>query len=175
MRGVVANLTEEFNAGRIVGKEYASTYVGAIGAVLQQSMMFALQNQEADKKADLISQQIINAASQDTLIIKQQTKTDAEIALLTAKKFTEEAQIKDTVDGSSVVGVLGKQKALFTAQTDGFARDAEQKLLKQVLDTWSVRRTTDTGTLVTANGLSDTNIKSIMDKARVGVGLTASV
>jgi hypothetical protein len=175
MRAVVANLTEEYNAGRLVGKEYASTYLGAIGAVLQQSVQFVLAQQEADKKADLMAQQIINAVSQDALIIKQQTKTDAETALLTAKLYSEQAQVKDTVDGSTVVGVLGKQKLLFGAQTDGFARDAEQKLLKQVLDTWSVRRTTDTGTLVDTNGLSDTNIKSIMDKARVGVGLAASV
>lgn len=98
------------------------------------------------------------------------SKTDAEVLLLTQKKETELAQVSDVVATGTVAGVIGKQKGLFQKQTDGFDRDAEQKLAKIMVDTWSVRQTTD-GATVDANGLADAQIATVLAKAKTGINI----
>lgn len=97
-------------------------------------------------------------------------KTDAEVLLLNQKKETELAQVSDLVATGTVAGIIGKQKNLFQKQTDGFDRDAEQKLAKIMVDTWSVRQTT-TGATVDSNGLSDADIADVLTKAKTGIDL----
>ena len=96
-------------------------------------------------------------------------KAGAETDLLVQKVATEKAQILGLgVDDNSVVG---RQKALYKAQTDGFTRDAEQKAAKIMIDSWNVRRTTDDGTVAdTVNKLNDANIGRAVDKLLGGVG-----
>lgn len=117
-----------------------------------------------------VLQNTANAVLTATLILRQQDKTEAETFLLRTKKFTEEAQYKDIVDGASVVGIIGKQKLLYAAQTDGFTRDAEQKLAKIMADAWSVRRSTDEGENPAGSGLTNVEIAAVMAKARAGIG-----
>jgi len=103
------------------------------------------------------------------LTVSNTQKSAAEITLLTQKTVTEQAQtVALGVDDNSVIG---KQKALYGAQTAGFARDAEQKAAKLMTDTWSVRRTTDEGVVAdSVNKLSDTHIGSAVAKMLSGVG-----
>ena len=115
----------------------------------------------------LVAQECKTRAEYD-LILKNIDKTGQESALLAAKVATEKAQ----VDGAGVQpnSVIGKQMNLIQAQTDGFARDAEQKLLKALTDTWNVRRTTDEGTVADdVNKLSDANIGRVVTKAMNGI------
>jgi len=98
------------------------------------------------------------------------TKTDAEISLLRQKRETELAQVSDVVATGTVAGVIGKQKALFQKQTDGFDRDAEQKLAKIMVDTWSVRQTSD-GALANPAGLDDAQIATVLAKAKAGINI----
>jgi len=88
------------------------------------------------------------------------SKAAAEITLLSKKSNTEDAQID----------VIDKQKDLYTAQTNGFARDAEQKLAKIMADSWAVRRTTDDATTVDGTGLTDGDIGDVIEKAKAGIG-----
>lgn len=173
MKATKAHLQQEYDAGRITGKDYANVYLGSMQTVMAQAVQFVLQEQTADKQAELLTAQQLLTTEQILNAQKSNAKMDAEIALLGQKKKTEEAQILDTVDAAAVAGVIGKQKGLYQAQTDGFARDAEQKLVKVMIDTWNVRQTTD-GALTTFNGLSDANIKQVVDAARAGIGLAAS-
>jgi hypothetical protein len=99
-------------------------------------------------------------------------KTLAEVTLLNQKTQTELAQVSDTVNTGAVEGVVGKQKDLFQKQTDGFDRDAEQKLAKIMVDTWSVRMTVDgTGDSATA-GINDAEIAAVLAKAKTGINAT---
>ena len=103
-------------------------------------------------------------------LIKEQTiKAAQETALLAQKVVTEKAQVSALgVDADSVVG---KQKALYGAQTAGFARDAEQKAAKLLADTWNVRRTTDEGTVADGtNMLNDATVGRAINKMLEGVG-----
>jgi len=107
------------------------------------------------------------------LIGKQKEKLQNEVDLLEQKEKTELAQTSNIVDGSSVTGVIGKQKELFAAQTDGFARTAEQKLAKIMADTFSIRRTTDEN-LIAPGGLTDLDIKDVLNEAKIGIGAPAA-
>lgn len=137
--------------------------------ILINAQVVTQNSQQAKIAADIAA-----IAEKANLDLKQQLKMQAEIDLLTQRTKSEIANILDLVDGVAVTGTVGKQKALYGAQTEGFARDAEQRVLDAVLKTWQVRATTDEATTVSGNGLSDANIKTIVDKARAGIGLTPS-
>jgi hypothetical protein len=191
MSTIDIRLADEFSNDRIKGTEYAKVYLGSMEAAITQGIQFLLGgallvaqeakinaeigliNSQRDKIASeilLIAQQIENAKLQESLIAAQIVKMQAEGELIGQKVLTEQAQILDTVQGSSVTGMIGKQKDLLQAQRDGFARKAEQDLSKILSDSWSVRRTTDEGTIA-PNGLKDDDITAVLEKAKTGIGL----
>lgn len=131
-----------------------------------------------------VKQDTANAVVENTILLAQKLKLDAEIiligksgtksdqetALLQQKVATEVAQI--SAAGVEDNSVIGKQKILYAAQTTGFARDAEQKAAKVMVDTWSVRRTTDeTGTHASGqNRLDDGSIGAVIGRMMAGIG-----
>ena len=120
---------------------------------------------------ELVNQEKANKLTQNAIIVKQGIKMDEEILLLRQKKHTEEAQILDTVNGVSVTGVIGKQKSLYAAQEAGFARDAEQKLLKFMTDNWGLRLNSDPLTVL-PGGFSNTEIDKVLTKAKAGINVS---
>lgn len=103
------------------------------------------------------------------VLMAQKLKVAQETALLTQKVATEKAQTVGS--GTDPDSVIGKQKSLYQAQTDGFTRDAEQKATKLLVDTWNVRRTTDEGTEANAqNLLYDPSIGRAVEKLLGGIG-----
>ena len=136
----------------------------------QQKVNLVTDNTKALSEIELIDQNKANAVQQANLIVKQQAKVESETALLSQKKFTEQAQILDTVNGQTVAGVVGKQKGLYQKQTDGFDRDAEQKVAKILADSWSVRRSTNDAQPISGTGMEDANIQSVMAKAIQAIG-----
>ena len=219
MAAANVHLQNEYSAQRITGPEYSQVYLGAMQAVLQQSIGFLLAKEKAEKETALVEAQTIQTTAettrtaQDTLnLVSQELKIDAEslvlaqdklngviqgtvleaqrcklaqefnvlvaqvnkivaeITLVTQKKTTEEAQTLGTVVQSG--SVLDKQNGLYDAQTAGFARDAEQKAAKIMVDTWNVRRTTDTNTVPHVDtNLEDTDIGLVVAKLKTGIGV----
>lgn len=189
MQAAAAHLDSEFNKNRIKGSEYAEVYLGAMTQVLQTATQFLLTKQKTDLEAQLLTKQIalaeqqrINAVTENTVLVAQEcklraeydltmaniTRTNQEIALLTQKTASERAQtLALGVDDDSI---LGRQKALYLAQSDGFKRDAEQKATKIMVDSWNVRRTTDEGTVADGtNMLNDTAVGRAVTKLLAGV------
>jgi hypothetical protein len=149
----------------------------------QQRLNLISEELGIDAKTALTTQQEANAVLEGTVLVAQECKlraefdltqattlkSEAELGLLTQKTATERAQI--TAMGVDDNSVIGKQKLLYAAQTTGFTRDAEQKAAKLLADTWSVRRTTDEGTVADGtNKLSDTYVGRAIDKLLTGVG-----
>ena len=100
----------------------------------------------------------------------QKISTDAQSALVIQKTNTEKAQT--LAAGVDVDSVVGKQKALYQSQIDGFKRDAEQKTAKLMADTWNARRMTDEGTVADGtNKLNDATIGAAVQKMLEGVGI----
>jgi hypothetical protein len=102
------------------------------------------------------------------LVMASKLKTDQETLLLQWKVSSEKGQTLSVgVDENSV---LGKQKALYAAQTAGFTRDAEQKAAKIMVDTWNTRRMTDEGTVAdSTNLLNDVTVGRAVTKLLAGV------
>lgn len=51
-------------------------------------------------------------------------------------------------DGMAVIGLIGAQTDLYKQQVVSYKRDAETKMVKMVLDTWTARKTIDEGVQV---------------------------
>lgn len=159
MTAMEARLQSQFSKGRITGPDYATVYLGATTAILQQSIQFALTSEEAYQRSLLVAQQVLQAIA-ETALTEQKTlqviaeitnleaqlllinksilRTDADIALINQKKATELGQ---TTNISA--GLVGKQQQLYDAQIQGFAHDASVKSAKVVADVWSVQKSTD--------------------------------
>lgn len=190
MRANKAHLEAEFAKGRIKGSEYSTVYLGAVTQVMQTALQFVLAKEEArlknellEKQALLVVQQTANAVLEGAVLVAQECKlraefdlttasilkTNQETALLSQKVATERAQV--TALGVDDNSVLGKQKTLYQAQTDGFKRDAEQKAAKLMADTWNVRRTTDEATVADGtNQLNDAAVGRAIGKLLTGIG-----
>ena len=74
----------------------------------------------------------------------------AQAQLYAAKVLTENAQTMDSAHPNSV---LGSNIAVLRAQAAGYARDAEQKAAKILVDAWNVQRNTDEGINANATNL----------------------
>lgn len=137
---------------------------------------------EVEKRTLLIQQQKLNAEVENTVLVAQEcklraeydltmaniTRVNEEVALLTQKTATERAQT--TALGVDADSVVGRQKGLYLAQTNGFTRDAEQKAAKLMVDSWNVRRTTDEGTVAdSTNMLNDAAVGRAVTKLLAGV------
>lgn len=183
MQSVKAHLEVEFKRGSIKGAEYSTVYLGSMELAMQTALSFVLQKRKNDIEAQLLTQQLANAVLEGAvltaqecklraefdLIQSQTLKSEQELALLAQKTATERAQT--TALGVDADSVVGRQKALYQAQTTGFTRDAEQKAAKLLIDTWSVRRTTDEATVADGtNLLNDATIGRAVDKLLDGVG-----
>lgn len=189
MQAAKGHLEQEFSKSRIKGPEYSQVYLGTMTQVLQTALQYTLNAELTSEKINteklqqqLLTQQISNAEvegrvlestvcklkAEFDLLQEQKLKTVAETALLNQKMATEKAQtIEAGVDDNSVVG---KQKLLYAAQTNGFTRDAEQKAAKLMVDSWSVRRTTDEGTVAdSTNMLDDATVGRTVARLLAGV------
>jgi hypothetical protein len=127
-------------------------------------------------QVDKITQEILNLKAEECVLKAQydialstNLQTIAQTTLVNQKVATEKAQTSGI--GIEVGSVIGKQIALYTAQSDGFTRDAEQKAAKLMIDSWNVRRTTDVGTVADAtNQLQDSNVGRAVSALLEGVG-----
>ena len=93
----------------------------------------------------------------------------AQAQLYAAKVLTENAQ---TMDAAHPNSVLGSNIAVLRAQAAGYARDAEQKAAKILVDAWNVQRNTDEAISANAtNLLYDTSIGKAVSAMLRGAGI----
>lgn len=185
MTAANAHLDSQWGKDRITGTQYAEVYLGQLQSVLAQAVAFLLERDKAYYNNLLINAQIELANKQVELAEKQIEQADKEIELLekqielqeanadlTRQKIkTEQAQISDTVDGIPVTGIVGAQIALYKQQKDGFLRDAEQKAMKIIADTWITRKTVDDGTPLPV-GFDTAAVDAFTRKVADGVQVT---
>jgi len=164
MRSVKAQLDAEYQANRIKGSEYATVYLGSLQAVLQTSLQMVLAQEKTNLEIQVLEKELL-------LRDQQVTRTNKEIEVLEQKRLTELAQVESTgVDADSIIG---RQKALYLAQSEGFARDAEHKATQLLLNTWNIRRTTDELTPSNEeNKLHDVFLGVSVEKLLNGIGIT---
>ena len=196
MATVAAQLQAEFKADRITQTDYGQVYVSALNNTLGQAIQFLLTKDQAALQAatlaaqyekialekqilELQKQQLTSQLAQleqQTLLIKSQILTDAaQRGLIEQKTVTEVAQTQDTPTSNisaGYSGVVGKQNALYAAQTTGFARDAEQKAAKLALDILATQLSTDDSMTVANTNMHPAAIGALVQKLATGIGVT---
>lgn len=82
------------------------------------------------------------------------------------------AQTLDTrTDGTTVVvGLIGKQKDLYTQQITSYQRDAEVKAAKMFIDSWVTQKTIDEG-LLAPTALQNASVDTVMQRIKTNNGL----
>lgn len=187
------HLKLEFDAGRITGAEYATTWTQLSGLAMQHAVAFALQKDKVS--LDLINTQIqaitgliglasarvqlaiaqaqvhINRANYCLAKLKLATE-DANFAYGVENMEAARAQTLDTrlTDGKTVVGSVGKQKDLIDEQIISFKRNAETKVVELYTNAWVAQKTVDEG-LLAPGQFQNTNVDSMLLGLRKNVGL----
>ena len=152
MQTVFLHLQREYASGRITGDMYAKAYIEIMNNTLAQATQYVVAAFQATANDDLVAAQIRKINKDIELVTEQ-------IELIGYQGIGEQAKYLDVVNGQVIAGTIGKQKEVYTAQTKGFKDSALQSLAKTMIDTWSVRRSTDEGTLTTPESkLYDGNI-----------------
>lgn len=196
MATVAAQLQAEFKADRITQTDYGQVYVSALNNTLGQAIQFLLTKDQAALQAATLAAQYEKIAlekdilelqkqqltlqlaqlEQQTLLIQSQILTDAaQRALINQKLVTEVAQTQDTPTSNvstGYSGVVGKQNALYAAQTTGFTRDAEQKAAKLALDILATQLSTDDSMTVANTNMHPAAIGALVQKLATGIGVT---
>lgn len=123
--------------------------------------------------ANLVKQGCLLDAQYD-LTMENKLKSAAETTILAQKLVTERAQT--IASGVDVDSVVGRQKALYKAQADGFANDARQKAAQIMMQSWITRKTTDpddTGTAIsTDNNLTNQDVGLAIRAMFAGIDVT---
>lgn len=159
----------------LVGQQKVNLAAEALNVPKQGALIDAQSALTSQQRTNAITENLVlqgqkcKLDAEYDLLLKQVTKTSSEILLLDQKTTTERAQT--SASGVAEDSVVGRQKGLYLAQTNGFIRDAEQKAAKIMADTWNVRRTTDEGTSAnTTNKLDDVTVGRAINKLLSGVG-----
>ena len=92
--------------------------------------------------------------------------------LLQEQTETQRAQTLDTrTDGSTtIVGYVGKQKALYSQQIDSYKRDAEIKAAKMMADGWMTQKTIDEAAL-TPDAFTQNAVNAVLIKVKENNGI----
>ena len=157
MQTVFLHLQREYTSGRITGDMYAKAYIEIMNNTLAQATQYVVAAFQATANDDLVAAQIRKINKDIELVTEQ-------IELIDYQGISEQAKYLDVVNGQVIAGTIGKQKEVYTAQTKGFKDSALQSVAKTMIDTWSVRRSTDEGTRTTPESkLYDGNIGNAIE------------
>lgn len=164
----LANIPKE---GVLLDKQADSIDSQLLTAVLQRTTI------ESDLESKVIERESLTA---DIAIKEKQLEVndsqiasqEAQTALYVQKTLSERANVDPSVVmvGSSV----NLQNKLLEAQAVAFDKDAQQKVMKLLLDSWAVRYQDDPETAIVGvmNQLHDPNIGNVVRKALNSIGVT---
>lgn len=101
--------------------------------------------------------------------------TQAQMGLVIEQTEAQRAQTSDTrSDGTTqVVGLMGKQKALYDQQISSYQRADEVKVGKMFVDSWITQKTLDEG-LLAPDQFTNANVDEVLNKIRDLSGLSST-
>lgn len=96
----------------------------------------------------------------------------ANLKMIQEQAEAQRGQTSDTrSDGTSVRGVMGKQKELYSQQVTSYQRDAEVKAAKLFTDAWITQKTLDEG-LPPPSNFANPSLDTVLAKLKSNNGLT---
>jgi hypothetical protein len=133
-------------------------------------------NQQANyglTKAKIANEDMTHVAAKFTaefLLPQQLLNLVASGKMINEQMEGQRGQTLDTrTDGTAVVGVMGKQKALYSQQIISYQRDSEMKIGKLFSDAWITQKTIDEGTLAPAS-FTNASIDSVLASVKAKGG-----
>ena len=111
-----------------------------------------------DAQYGTLNYQLQNILPQQKLLLIEQTES--------ARAQTLDAR----TDGEPVVGVLGKQKALYSQQITSYQRDSELKAARIFADAWTVQKTIDEG-LLPPPAFNNSSLDGVLQVVKINNGL----
>ena len=159
MDGQIDKLTEEL---KLVVSQVAKSD-SEIELNDERTVLTRQQGLNAIIEGTVLSAQECKLRAEFDVLQQQLLKSIAETGILEQKKVTERAQTSGV--GIGLDSIIGKQNALYDAQTKGFKRKAEQEAASIMVGAWNVQRTTDSGEV--ANG------DNKLDAANIGIAVAA--
>lgn len=137
METVTAHVDAQHQLGRITGADYATVYLGALQATVQQATAFLLGKE----------------------------KTNTEVSLLGQKEITEFAQtIQTTKVAPDSESVMGKQITLYGEQAKGFLNNAKNKHLQTLANMWNINVSTAGVASTGVDAINSTGVDNINDQ-----------
>lgn len=98
MASVKAHIHDEYDNGKIKGPEYSQVYLGAVQAVLAQSVQFALQEKQTEAEIDMLraqtSELLLNGVADRELKKAQVALAEKDIELKTAELGIREKELE---------------------------------------------------------------------------------
>lgn len=92
--------------------------------------------------------------------------------LLAEQVEVQRSQTADTrTDGEVIVGLIGKQKDLYTQQVTSYKRDAETKAAKLFTDAWITQKTIDEG-LIAPTNFTNAQVDVMLNRLRSNLQMT---
>jgi hypothetical protein len=145
MRVTKLHLKEEYTAGRIIGKEYSEVYLGALGAVLAQSVAFLSAHDQSKRltaEIGLIRQQTVTelVKTDDAIPAGLGFNDGIDVAGLSAKQLAQAD--KEIELATSKIAVSDKQIEQLTGQILQTAAEVvliEQKQVTELAQTTLVK------------------------------------
>lgn len=178
----LANTTAQYNLSYTLPeqliqiKKQNEKLIGEINHVTSQTSYVSAQTALVVKQEDLVDEQIRDAKDKYTNPIgginkAQYDKLIAEKGIADQKLITEKAQIMDTVNGTAITGLVGKERNLKQNQADSFLRNAEIQVAKLYSDTFAVMYSTEAEGMSNQKwGFGADESFEVMKKAAKGVG-----
>ena len=178
----LANTTAQYNLSYTLPeqliqiKKQNEKLIGEINHVTFQTSYVSAQTALVVKQEDLVYEQIRDAKDKYTNPIgginkAQYDKLIAEKGIADQKLITEKAQIMDTVNGTAITGLVGKERNLKQNQADSFLRNAEIQVAKLYSDTFAVMYSTEAEGMSNQKwGFGADESFEVMKKAAKGVG-----
>jgi len=121
------------------------------------------------KQVDVEERKIAISESQSTKDLLVKSEQIANITSEIDLRATQKSEV--VLDGVSKRAVESAQELLVKRQTKGFDDDAYQKLLKQVLDSWSVGFSVSQTAVAVPDAIKVPSIDSVMNKAMSNLGI----
>ena len=178
----LANETAQYNLSYTLPeqliqiKKQNEKLIGEINHVTSQTSNVSAQTALVVKQEDLVDEQIRDAKDKYTNPIgginkAQYDKLIAEKGIADQKLITEKAQTMDTVNGTAIAGLVGKERNLKQNQADSFLRNAEIQVAKLYSDTFAVMYSTEAEGMSNQKwGFGADESFEVMKKAAKGVG-----
>ncbi len=115
IQAVERHVEEQYTEGRLAGTDYATVYLGSMQSVLAQSVQFLLNEQQADKQAELIAEQIVSEQKKNEaggLIDLEKQKIQEQIDLIIAQTAAEYEKISASQQDSVRRNLLNSKEVI---------------------------------------------------------------